>query len=166
MKALYGFELSRCLEAIIDIRYAVLLGALLLSLCSASANDKSTVNQAQFPPTYVPSGGLLYKQYCAACHGADAKGHGPATSSLKTPPPDLTTLANRHDGKFPYKYVSDVLLLGPFAVHGSADMPTWGPIFFYLDKRNETAVRQRIKNLSDYLASLQVGQKPRNHETL
>jgi mono/diheme cytochrome c family protein len=143
-----------------DVHYAVLLGALILSLCSASANDKPAVGQAQFPPTYVPSGGLMFKQYCAACHGADAKGHGPAAGSLKTPPPDLTTLATRHDGKFPYGYVSDVLLLGPLAPHGSAAMPTWGPIFLYLDKRSGTAVRQRIKNLSDYLASLQVGQRP------
>jgi len=41
-----------------------------------------------------------------------------------------------------------------------------GPIFLSLDKRSETGVRQRVKNLSDYLASLQVGQKPRAHETL
>jgi len=37
----------------------------------------------------------------------------------------------------------------------SSDMPTWGPLFRYLDRRNEVAVRQRIKNLSDYLATLQ-----------
>jgi mono/diheme cytochrome c family protein len=149
-----------------DVRSSVLLGTLLVSLCSASANDKPQVNQVQFPPTYLPSGEVMYKQYCAACHGADAKGHGPAAGSLKTPPPDLTTLANRHDGNFPYGYVSNVLLLGPLAAHGSAAMPTWGPIFFYLDKRSETVVRQRVKNLSDYLASLQVGQRPRDHNTL
>ena len=149
-----------------DVRCVVLLGALLVSPCFASADDKPQVNQAQFPPTYLPSGEVMYKQYCAPCHGADAKGHGPAAGSLKTAPPDLTTLANRHDGKFPYGYLSDVLLLGPLAVHGSAAMPTWGPIFLYLDKRNETAVRQRIKSLSDYLASLQVGQRPRDHSTL
>jgi mono/diheme cytochrome c family protein len=83
-----------------DVRSSIPLGALLISLCFASANDKPQVNQA--PPAYVPSGEVMYKQYCAACHGADAKGHGPAAASLKMPPPDLTTLANRHDGKFPY----------------------------------------------------------------
>lgn len=149
------------------IRNAVLLGvALFVSLCSASTNDKPTVNRVQFPPTYVPSGGQMYKQYCAACHGADAKGHGPAAGWLKTPPPDLTTLANRHNGKFPYDYVSDVLLSGPIAAHGSAAIPTWGPLFLHLDKRRENVVRQRINKLSDYLASLQVSQKPRDHETL
>jgi hypothetical protein len=39
-------------------------------------------------------------------------------------------------------------------------MPTWGPIFLYLDKHNEAAAQQRIKNLRNYLASLQVDQRP------
>ena len=69
-------------------------------------------------------------------------------------------------GKFPYDYVSSVLELGPtpprnipseyaYPAHGSSDMPTWGPIFQYHDKQNERVVTQRIKNLCDYLASLQ-----------
>jgi hypothetical protein len=75
---------------------------------------------------------------------------------LKTTPPDLTTLANRHGGKFPYDYVSDVLRFGTrIRSHGSSDMPIWGPIFGSIDNYEEVAVRKRIKNLSDYLASLQ-----------
>jgi hypothetical protein len=35
-------------------------------------------------------------------------------------------------------------------------MPTWRPIFEYLDNNDEAAVRQRIKNLCDYLESTQV----------
>jgi mono/diheme cytochrome c family protein len=99
----------------------------------------------------------MYKQYCAVCHGDEGKGQGPFAPTLKVPPPDLTTLAKRHGGKFPYDYVSGVLLFGPgtTALHGSADMPTWGPIFQYFDKNNERAVQQRIKNLCNYLASLQ-----------
>jgi hypothetical protein len=87
----------------------------------------------------------------------DAKGHGPAASLLKIPPPDLTTLAKRHKGTFPYTYVSSVLLFGPgVTARGSTDMPTWGAIFLFLnDKENDSAVKQRVKNLSDYLASLQ-----------
>lgn len=147
------------------VRYALLLGVLLLFTPSAGADDRPTVDSSQFPPTYVPSGEHLYQQFCAACHGADAKGHGPAADSLKKPPADLTTLAQRRNGKFPYDYVSDVLHFGPgLAAHGSANMPTWGPIFLYLDKHNEAAARRRIKNLSDYLASLQVGQRPAGRE--
>jgi hypothetical protein len=36
-------------------------------------------------------------------------------------------------------------------------MPTWGPIFQIIDRDNEQAVQQRIKNLCAYLASLQEG---------
>ena len=140
------------------MRYALLGGALLFVILTAVANDHRTENQAQFPPTYVPSGQQIYQQFCAACHGMDAKGNGPAASRLKTPPPDLTTLAKRNMGKFPYDYVAGVLRFGPGpSSHGSSDMPTWGPIFQIVDKNNEQAVRQRIKNLSAYLASLQEG---------
>jgi mono/diheme cytochrome c family protein len=139
-----------------SIRHTALLSALLFVVCGAGAQDKSNVNRTQLPPAYQPSGRQMYKEYCAACHGLDARGLGPAASALKTPPPDLTTLAKRNGGKFPYDYVANVLRFGiRIAAHGSADMPTWGPIFGYLEHYNEVAVQQRIKNLCDYLASLQ-----------
>jgi mono/diheme cytochrome c family protein len=137
------------------IRPSILLCALLVVVCAAAHQDP-IVDKTQLPPTYVPSGKTMYKQYCAACHGADAKGRGPAASSLNTRPPNLTTLAKRHEGKFPYDYVAGVLRFGPgSSAHGSADMPVWGPIFQYLDNYDENAVRQRIKNLFDYLESIQ-----------
>jgi len=125
-------------------------------LIFARSVNLSATEETQFPTSYIPSGQVLYKQFCSACHGADATGNGPASSTLKTMPPDLTTLAKRHAGKFPYDYVSTILRFGPGpTAHGSSDMPTWGPIFQFLEKSNERAVRQRIKNLCDYLASLQ-----------
>jgi len=138
------------------MRYAILFTSLLSVICIAGAKGGPAVNDT-LPSNYVPSGNVMFKQYCASCHGIDAKGQGPFASMLKVPPADLTTLAKRHDGKFPYDYVSDILRFGPSPtiLHGSADMPTWGPIFQYLDKNNERAVQQRIKNLGNYLASLQ-----------
>jgi mono/diheme cytochrome c family protein len=139
-----------------DMRYAVLFTTLLFVISIAGARGGPTLD-GTLPSNYVPSGKLTYKLYCASCHGIDAKGQGPSASMLKVPPADLTTLAKRHDGKFPYDYVSNILRFGPSPaiLHGSADMPTWGPIFQYLDKNNERAVQQRIKNLCNYLASLQ-----------
>jgi mono/diheme cytochrome c family protein len=138
------------------MRSTALFGVLLFAICAAGARGKPAGDQNQLPSNYVPSGEQMYKQYCAACHGADAKGHGPARAALKMPAADLTTLAKRHGGKFPYEYVTGVLRFGPgVPSHGSADMPTWGPIFDYLDNHNQSSVQQRIKNLCDYLASLQ-----------
>jgi mono/diheme cytochrome c family protein len=122
----------------------------------AAAQSAPARAQARLPPTYMPSGSAMYKQYCAACHGTEGKGNGPAAYALKIPPADLATLAKRHMGKFPTDYVSAVLQFGPgVTAHGSTDMPTWGPLFQILDKENDRVVQQRIKNLIDYLMTLQ-----------
>jgi len=138
------------------MRSAILLATLLSLFLVAAPKAGPAVDDA-LPSNVVPSGKAMYKQYCAVCHGVEAKGDGPYAPMLKVPPPDLTALAKRHDGKFPYDYVSTILRFGPgpTILHGTADMPAWGPIFQYLDKNNERAVEQRIKNLCDYLASLQ-----------
>ena len=136
------------------IRLVLGAGALFLLLFSLGSGP--AINETQFPPTYMPSGQQMYSFYCAACHGSDAKGHGPAAAALVTPPPDLTTLSKRHFGKFPREYVANTLEFGPgVSAHGSSEMPTWGPIFRYYDKQNERVVQERINRLCDYLASLQ-----------
>jgi mono/diheme cytochrome c family protein len=135
------------------MRCSIVFGVLILAVCGAGAQDKPAAKVAA--PT-AASGKQTYTHYCASCHGADARGDGPAAFVLKTPPPDLTTLAKRHGGKFPYEYVFDVLRFGTrIASHGSSDMPIWGPIFGSLDGYDEVEVRKRVKNLSDFLASLQ-----------
>ena len=144
----------KCSEGIMIMLRVILLSALTLMVSATEAQDKSGADKA--PRTIGASGKQTYTHYCAACHGADARGNGPAAVLLNTPPPDLTTLAKRHGGKFPYEYVSDVLRFGTRIVaHGSSDMPIWGPIFGSMESYDEVAVRKRIKELSDYLASLQ-----------
>jgi mono/diheme cytochrome c family protein len=146
------------------IRHTLLFCTVLFVFCAAAQEKPpagrpaatTKTDKSQLPATYVPSGKVMYKQYCAACHGADGKGRGPATPTLNMRAPDLTTLSKRHDSKFPFDYVESVLRFGPgFSAHGSAEMPVWGPIFQYLENYNEAAVRQRIRNLCDYLESIQ-----------
>jgi len=142
-------------------RTAVLLSALLLSSATLAVGQETKTQIKKAPVTYTSpaSGAEMFKLYCAACHGADAKGNGPATPGLKTPPPDLTTLAKRHDGKFPDAYVINVLKHGAAPIHGTADMPVWGPLFGSLAPSNgqdSQEVKLRISNLTRYLESLQV----------
>jgi mono/diheme cytochrome c family protein len=140
----------------LKLHLAALLFSSLLLLSGAYSHPPQKIDQDQLPPDFVPSGKIMFTQYCAACHGADAKGHGPARAALRIPAANLTTLAKRHGGRFPFDYVTKVLQFGPgFATHGSSDMPTWGPIFRYIDNYNDAAVRKRIQNLCDYLDSLQ-----------
>ncbi|HYL62835.1 MAG TPA: cytochrome c [Candidatus Methylomirabilis sp.] len=144
-------------KRVATLTFAVLF---LFSLGFTRSQPRRDEKRAQFPPTYIPPGHQMYRDYCAACHGIDGKGDGPVSASLVKHPPDLTTLAKRHGGKFPEEYVSSVLRFGPgFSAHGSSEMPVWGPIFQYLDNYNEAAVRQRIKNLCDYLESIQANER-------
>jgi mono/diheme cytochrome c family protein len=134
----------------------VVLSPLLLIVIAASANDKLAANEPPAETAAVASGKQSYLEYCAACHGADGRGMGPAASALKTPPADLTTLTKRHEGKFPDDYVATIVRFGsPIPAHGSSDMPVWGPVFGLRDNGSELAVRRRIKNLCAYLATLQ-----------
>jgi mono/diheme cytochrome c family protein len=127
-----------------------------ISGAARSTTLASRTDPAQLPLTYIPPGKQLYRDYCAACHGSDGKGQGPAAASLVKRPADLTTLAKRHGGEFPEAYITTVLRFGlGLPAHGSSEMPVWGPIFQYLDNYNEAAVRQRIKNLCEFLESIQ-----------
>jgi mono/diheme cytochrome c family protein len=125
------------------------------SLTSAQEKDK-TIKRAPIEQTSPASGEEMFKAYCAVCHGKDAKGGGPAASELKTAPPDLTSLAKRHDGKFPADHVANVLRNGVKApAHGSSDMPVWGPLFSAVSGGDATLVTLRISNLVHYIESLQ-----------
>ena len=102
------------------------------------------------------SGEHMFMAYCASCHGKDAKGNGPVASALKFAPADLTTLAKRHDGKFPDVYVQNVLRNGvKTPAHGDAEMPVWGPLFRSMDS-DPMFMHVRISSLMIYLKSLQV----------
>lgn len=124
----------------------------------AQAQEKEkTVKKAPIQGTSPAKGGEMFQSYCAACHGKDAKGAGPASAELKTAPPDLTTLAKRHGGKFPEDYVTSILRNGAKApAHGSAEMPVWGPLFGSVSGGDQTVVNMRISNLVRYLESIQV----------
>jgi mono/diheme cytochrome c family protein len=109
---------------------------------------------------------------CGSCHGSDGKGTGPASAGLKVPPPDLTVLAKKNSGVFPFDSVYEVIDGRKIVTaHGSRDMPIWGnryapeppkaPILRPSENINsrllnqETVVRMRIFALIDYLTRIQ-----------
>jgi mono/diheme cytochrome c family protein len=99
----------------------------------------------------------MYASYCAACHGADGKGDGPVATALKVQPTDLSSLASRDNGKFPTIHVIQTLRQGSVAAHGTSEMPVWGPLLKTFSPLQESngVVELRIKNLTDYVKSLQ-----------
>lgn len=122
----------------------------------AGATDqapKKTLEKTPITRSNPASGQQMYKDYCAACHGATGKGDGPAADLLKTAPPDLTTMAKRNNGKFPADHFVAVLHFGtPAPAHGTADMPIWGPLF---RTQTPSVTELRISNLESYVESIQ-----------
>jgi mono/diheme cytochrome c family protein len=96
-----------------------------------------------------------FKEYCAVCHGANAKGDGPAAKSLKTPPPDLTTIAKRK-GRFSAADVETRIAGKSLSgAHGSGEMPIWGHVFESIAPDSSVA-RLRVNNLVNYIRSIQI----------
>jgi len=133
---------------------AVLWIAMLLLPISFSAAQETNSKKAETHSESIAYGKTLFMQHCASCHSADAKGAGPAALALKKQPPDLTRLAKRNHGRFPYDEVSKAIN-GDVEVpeHGSKEMPAWGPLVVALTDLNAESL---TTNLTDYIKSIQV----------
>lgn len=108
--------------------------------------------------TILREGAEEYKENCASCHGADAKGGGDLGQKLFKKPNDLTEIAKRNDGTFPFQRVFNVI---------AGDQPVEGHDTMHMPKYAERMKRDdfqpgynrahlRILELTHYLESIQV----------
>ena len=134
-----------------------LAGFLALAATLAFGQEqKPEIKHAPAARTSPASGHDMYVNYCAACHGKDGKGDGPAAPALKVAPADLTVLARKNAGKYPVMKVTTALTgQANLAAHGNKEMPVWGPIFWRMSGGHEAEVQQRIANLNKYIESIQ-----------
>ena len=114
-----------------------------------------------------PQGHQLYRQYCGACHGPEARGDGVASSLMRPPPPDLTQLAAKHGGQFPKELVIKTIDGREMPrAHGDPAMPIWGQVLrehLEAGGAQEPGVEQRVQDriaaITDYLRSIQAPAK-------
>ena len=141
----------------------VLFGTMVVIMVASTTFGEVEVKQA--PLTWqqaaLSDGEQLYLELCAVCHGKSGMGDGPAASALKKAVPDLTGLAAANDGEFPRNKVEQSIA-GESRVtsHGTLDMPIWGQAFKDVRPdmkqfRRDALARQRIFNLTEYLATIQ-----------
>jgi mono/diheme cytochrome c family protein len=135
----------------------LILFALATAMLCAQNENQPVIRKTPARLTSASSGKEMYRSYCAACHGNNGKGDGPASAALKSSPSDLTVLARRNAGKFPELRVFTAIN-GDLQVtaHGSKDMPTWGAVFRQMQGSDVAGVKLRIRNLTKYIESLQV----------
>lgn len=131
------------------VRASYRLGVLVVGLLGSLNSGK-----AQAPASL--DGRVLYKAYCASCHGADARGDGPMAKSLKVVPPDLTRIDARNGGTFPLKRMERIIASEDQIPggHGTREMPVWGPFFSRVDDDKDMGL-MRIDSLARYLEQIQ-----------
>jgi mono/diheme cytochrome c family protein len=137
----------------------------LLSARSVAGADNMGLTQGQ----------QLYAKYCASCHGPTGKGDGPQAAGTTPKASDLTQIAKRNGGKFPFYEVmlliegrrptsqnADTSLPGLPKAHGDSKMPAWGEVFnrddlgakgSSMDLQLQTT--GKIMMITEYLQSIQ-----------
>lgn len=113
-------------------------------------------------PAAAQSGKQDYEKYCADCHGSGGRGNGPALQAIpmNPPPSDLTQLAKKNGGKFPFDEVVDIIDgRKNIPSHERLQMPFLGTT---LQKPSEeftpesdAEVKKRIESMARYVESLQ-----------
>lgn len=137
------------------MRLIACFAAALLTVQLAGQEKQVKMKQVSPRATNPSSGAEMFRAYCAACHGAGAKGDGPAVPALKVKPSDLTMMAKNNAGQFPsMKVLNSIEGDSMTAAHGSKDMPVWGDVFRSIS-RDEGTRRMRLHNLTKYLESIQ-----------
>ena len=109
----------------------------------------------------IGDGEELYGEICAVCHGIGGKGDGPAAPALRAVTPDLTKLAAKNDGVYPFDEVQRAISgEGEVIAHGSRQMPIWGTAFTDVrydrkPSQRKAFARLRIYDLATYLETIQ-----------
>ena len=131
-------------------RGAVLAGAALLALAlpakTARAQQEAVIDE----------GRMEYRQNCASCHGQFGIGDGKLADRLRAKPSDLTRIAKRNGGSFPFWKIYTIIAgEQPVRAHQLSTMPIWGHRYRDEEKIGEGPVFLRVLALTHYLESIQ-----------
>ncbi len=99
-------------------------------------------------PTDEVRGKELYVRHCEACHGAQGKGHGPATQALVDPVPDLNGKVNADDQTI------------RIVLRGKSAMPGYEQTFDKHDARRVLQHMAKLKASSEPPPSTKPGAPP------
>lgn len=112
-----------------------------LSATLAAAADISAANE--------------FQRYCALCHGPDGRGVGFITEGERTrKAADLTQIAKRNNGHFPFSQVAEIIRKGGGVMeHSSRLMPSWGA--FFGENVDPVYAKAMLFALTQYVESLQ-----------
>ena len=140
------------------------LAAVILAMTMIAGPAMIAYGADKSAPAKFDLGKREYDSKCAVCHGSAGKGDGPYAGMLNSKISDLTTLAQRNHGIFPFQWVQEVIDgRHSFKAHGPREMPIWGLDYLgravesYADGSYdpEAFIRSRILALTEYVYRLQ-----------
>jgi mono/diheme cytochrome c family protein len=124
----------------------------LLAATPARAGDAA----AKFDAAAAGMGGVIYERYCGACHGTSGEGDGALAKDLRVPPTDLTLLAKKKGGVFPYvDVVRSIDGRRSARAHGTPDMPVWGEVLQKSGGTDAPDVDTAVARIAHYIWSIQ-----------
>ncbi|MGA8640550.1 c-type cytochrome [Candidatus Binatus sp.] len=112
-------------------------------------------------PAKAQSAKQDYEQQCAGCHGPTGKGNGEDAGLLvSTKMPDITQLAKKNGGHFPFEDVVEIIDgRRDIPEHERIQMPFWGVTMqkpgAEFSRQSDAAVRKRIEALARYIEAMQ-----------
>ena len=134
------------------IKY-LLAAIVTFGVASGAALAQTKIERVPIKPTPASDAKQMFDSYCAACHGKEGRGDGPAAKALTKAPADLTKIAARNGGTFPdvrvRRYIEGA---DEVAAHGTRDMPMWGTLFQSLSR---DSAQIRVAALSEYIKTMQ-----------
>ena len=113
---------------------------------------------ADVPNPASQTGAILYRRYCAACHGESGRGDGPVSPALAQKVPDLTTIAVDAGGKFPFIRVAEAIDgRTEIRAHGVTEMPVWGEALGTGDAKDDPlkTASEKVLLITEYLRTIQ-----------
>jgi mono/diheme cytochrome c family protein len=141
-------------------------GAVLVLLVIAISLPQARAGKTQSIEDQVKMGATDYQNFCAACHGKDARGNGPVAMELKIAPPSLRNLAARRNGVFDVNEIVKIIDGRDMPrAHGTPEMPIWGSLFRFVAEASgilssdiedtEKDAQKHILAVAKYLETIQ-----------
>src|SRR5262245_4325638 len=147
------------MKTLCSISLLVILGLTMTLPKAQAAETKSADDQ-------VKMGAVDFENFCAACHGKDARGNGPVAMELRTTPPSLRKLAARRNGVFDVNEIVKIIDGRDMPrAHGTPEMPIWGSLFRFVAELSgilqsdiedsEKDAQDHVQDIAKYLETIQ-----------
>jgi mono/diheme cytochrome c family protein len=133
------------------MKHAYIVLLVITAAAPAFAQEQKKLDRSE-----ATMGQTIYFRYCAACHGTEGRGDGPVAPGLVRKPIDLTALASKNKGVFPFDKVARSIdgRETPRA-HGAPDMPVWGEVFGKTTGTDAPSVEAAVSRITHYVWSIQ-----------